>query len=147
MDEKTLHILEYPKVLEKLAAYCAFASGGYQVEPYALVEIRDQAGQVRKPRFERLRMLRGRAPAAANDGAYHYRAGNLAARHVAPLGGVVHDLVQAHRQEIHAHVDEDGAHAAHRGTGGYAGQGVSNFVRDRRRDPPEHGEPRHQSRG
>ncbi|MCU0485686.1 MAG: endonuclease MutS2 [Anaerolineales bacterium] len=25
MDEKTLHVLEFPKVLEKLAAYCAFA--------------------------------------------------------------------------------------------------------------------------
>lgn len=34
-------------LLSLSAAYGAFASGGYQVEPYALVEIRDQAGQVR----------------------------------------------------------------------------------------------------
>ncbi len=34
-------------LLSLSAAYGAFASGGYRVEPYALVEIRDQAGQVR----------------------------------------------------------------------------------------------------
>ncbi len=34
-------------LLSLSAAYGAFASGGYQVEPYMLVEIRDQAGQLR----------------------------------------------------------------------------------------------------
>ena len=60
-------------------------------------------------------MLRARVAAAAGGHADDDRAGALAAEHVAELGDLVDDLVEAHRRQVGEHDLCDGAHAAERG--------------------------------
>ena len=59
-------------------------------------------------------MLRAEARAGAVAGAHHQRAFELAVRHVAALGELVGDVVEAHREEIREHDLGDRLQAGHR---------------------------------
>ena len=68
-------------------------------------------------------MLRGGAEAGAVHGADHERGHRLAAEHVAELGRLVEDLVEADPHEVDEHQLGDGAKAGRGGTGGGADEG------------------------
>src|SRR5437588_9478134 len=65
-------------------------------------------------------MLRGGAAASADHRADHHRGLCLAAEHVAELGGLVEDLVEADAEEIAEHQFGDRSEAGDRGAGGGA---------------------------
>ena len=74
-----------------------------------------QARDHHRPVFHALRMLRAEARARAVRGAHHQRAFQLPVRHVAALGKLVRDVVEAHREEIREHDLGDRLQAGHRG--------------------------------
>src|SRR5207248_2011138 len=65
-------------------------------------------------------MLRGGAAASADHRADDHRRLRLAAEHVAELGGLVEDLVEADAEKIAEHQFGDGAQAGNGGAGGGA---------------------------
>ena len=85
---------------------------------------------MREQAVQGLAMLRGGVEPAAALHADHQRHLGLAAQHVAQLGRLVHDLIEAHAGEIAEHQFRDGPHAGDRGAGrgadigGFADRGV-----------------------
>ncbi len=73
-----------------------------------------QAGHVREPGVEALRVLGRELRAAAARRADDQRAARLAAEHVADLGRVVDDLVEGVEREVHGHDLHDRPRAGHR---------------------------------
>ncbi len=67
----------------------------------------DQAGDVREPRLEALRMLRGEAHARARHRQHRDRQLRRAAEHEAHLRHLVGDLVHALADEVHEHQVDD----------------------------------------
>src|SRR5690554_1614462 len=80
---------------------------------------------MRKPCFERLRVLRGR-PDAPTSGGTEYN-GNLSfpTKHVSCFSGLVHDIIHHVHDEVHKRHIHDGTHSGHRGT--YRGTRYSVF--------------------
>ena len=66
--------------------------------------------------FQAVRMLCGKLPPGAGRHADHQRHGELAARHVRDGRGVVDDLVQRQKAEIHCHDLDDRTHTRDRRT-------------------------------
>ena len=86
---------------------------------------------MRKPRLQRLAVLRGRRRPDADGHAHHHRHAALAAEHVAVLGGLVHHFVDGAKGEIdHAQLNHRCA-AGQRHADGGADDGA---FRDRRVD-------------
>ena len=75
-----------------------------------------QAGRVHEDGFERLAVLGADRRATDHRHAHGHRHGRPAARHVAELGGVVGELVEAHADEVHEHDLGHRPHAGHRRT-------------------------------
>jgi hypothetical protein len=63
-----------------------------------------EAGDVREPGMQALRMLRALAPAAADQHADGQRYLGLPAEHVVPLGGLVADLLERSHREFEPNV-------------------------------------------
>jgi hypothetical protein len=74
-----------------------------------------EAGHVREPALEALRMLGRAALSGAALRAQHERHGQLAGRHEVRLRRAVHDLVERERDEVDEH---DLEHRSHAGLGG-----------------------------
>jgi hypothetical protein len=68
--------------------------------------------------LQALAVLGALPPGFADDGAHDQRHLDLAAVHVAGLGGDVDELVHAQHQEVHADMHMDRPHAGHGGTDG-----------------------------
>jgi hypothetical protein len=75
-----------------------------------------EAGDVRVPALERLGVLRPELQRRAPRPAEHDRHRELAARHVAHLGGGVDDLVDGQQGEVPGHHFDDRAEAHHGGS-------------------------------
>jgi len=88
-----------------------------------------QPGHVREPGVQRLAVLVGLAPAAADDGADHHRHFHRAAGAVGMRGDHVDELVHAEQQEVHAHVHVDRPHAVDRRAQAEPGHGVLGELR------------------
>ena len=69
---------------------------------------------MREQRCQHLAVLGGGAKAGADHGADHNRRLGLAAKHVAELGRLVEDLVEANAHEVDEHQLGNRAHAAGR---------------------------------
>ena len=72
-----------------------------------------QAGHHGEQRMQGLAVLRAAAQARADRGADHHRGLGLAAEHVAELGGLVVDLVEADADEVDEHDLGHRPHAGH----------------------------------
>ena len=92
---------------------------GLDQQPLAVVGVRGadhlHAGDVREDRGQHLAVLRRRAETRAAHGPDHHRRLCLAAEHIAELGRLVVDLVEADAHEIDEHQFRDRAQAAGRG--------------------------------
>ena len=86
-----------------------------------------------EPGLEALGVLGGHADAVGDRPAQHHRHRDLAAAHVAPLGGVVGDLVHGQRHEVEDLQLDDGPAADERPADAAAGDGG---LGDRRVDHP-----------
>src|SRR5581483_11872907 len=73
-----------------------------------------QAGDVREPRLERLRVLRGVATAGAALRAHDHRYARLPAEHEAVLRGLMHELVHREAREVDVHELDDRPQAGER---------------------------------
>ena len=73
------------------------------------------AGDVRVPHLERVRVLRRELAPAAGCHPHDERHAELAAGHVPQRRGVVEDLVEGEQAEVDGHHLDDRAHAAQRG--------------------------------
>ena len=96
-----------------------------------------QAGNHHAPVLDALRMLRAEARAGAIAGAHDQRAFELAVRHVAALGELVGDVVEAHREEVREHDLGDRLQAGHRRAHGGA---EDRLLGDRRVAHPQRAE-------
>ena len=85
-------------------------------------------------------MLRGRAEAGAVHRAHDQGRGRLAAEHVAELGRLVEDLVEADAEEVDEHQLGDRPQAGRRGARRRADEGA---LGDRRVEHPLAAEDRH----
>ena len=90
-----------------------------------------QAGDVGEDGFRPVRVGGREAARHARGAAEHDRDGELAARHVPHVGGVVDDLVDGDPGEAEGHELDDRAEAHHRGADADAGEA---FLGDRRVD-------------
>ena len=72
-----------------------------------------EAGDMREPRMQALRVLRSLSPTTTNHHADHdWDGAAFAIKHVIPLGCLIDDLLQAQQREIEALMRQDGAHAS-----------------------------------
>ena len=84
---------------------------------------------MREHDLDALRVLRGELRARAGGRADHERDADLAAEHLAHLGGVVHDHVHGDEDEVDRHDLDDGPQAEHRRADAGADEAL---LRDRR---------------
>ena len=91
------------------------------------------AGDMRIPAFEAVRMLGRKLAAGPGRHADHERHAELISRHVAHRGRGVENLVEREQAEIHRHQLDDRAHAGHRRAD--AGAGEAGFRQRRIADP------------
>ena len=80
------------------------------------------AGNVRVPAFEAVRVLRRKLAPGAGRHADHQRHAELVARHVADRGGGIENLIEREQAEIDRHQLDDRPHAGHRGANAGAGE-------------------------
>jgi hypothetical protein len=104
-----------------------------------------QAGNMGEYGVQTLAVLAGGAEAGAVHGAYHQRRGRLAAEHVAELGRLIEDLVEADAHEVHEHQFGHGAQTGRRRAGRRPDEGAFGDRRvehavaaERRRQPFGH---------
>ena len=79
---------------------------------------------MRKPGFERLRVLRGRADASPCGGTKHHRYLPFPPIHVSGLGRLINNIIHHVNDKVHERHVYNGAHPRHRGTNGGTRYGI-----------------------